>query len=73
MAKQIKDNKKRIVELEKKFKKDLAIKTDTLKNDYKQMINKLNKDHQNNRNNQERKHDPKTVADHVTERHSLIL
>ena len=50
MAKQIKDNKKRIVELEKKFKKDLAIKTDTLKNDYKQMINKLNKDHQNKLN-----------------------
>ena len=50
MAKQIKDNKKRIVELEKKFKKDLAIKTDTIKNDYKQMINKLNKDHQNKLN-----------------------
>ena len=46
MAKQIKDNKKQILDLEKKFKKELALKTDGIKNDYKQMINKNNKDNQ---------------------------
>ena len=46
MAKQIKDNKRQILDLEKRFKKELVLKTENVKNESKQMISKSNKDNQ---------------------------
>ena len=42
MAKQIKDNKKRIIEIEKKLKTEIKKSTDLLKNDYQKMIKQHN-------------------------------
>ena len=46
MAKQIKDNKKQILDLEKRFKKELVLKTENLKQENKQILNKNNKENQ---------------------------
>ncbi len=46
MAKQIKDNKKRIVELEKKLKTDIKSVSDSLKKDYQKLINQHNMENQ---------------------------
>ena len=42
MAKQIKDNKKKIVELEKRLKDEIKSNTDSLKKNYQKMINEHN-------------------------------
>ena len=46
MAKQIKDNKRQILDLEKRFKKELVLKTENVKNESKLMISKSNNDNQ---------------------------
>jgi len=46
MAKQIKDNKKKIVELEKRLKDEIRSTSDTLKKDYQKMIKEHNNENQ---------------------------
>ena len=46
MAKQIKDNKRQILDLEKRLKKEIAIKTDDFKKECKHIINTNNKENQ---------------------------
>ena len=46
MAKQIKDNKRQILDLEKRFKKELILKTEISKQECKQIINKNDKENQ---------------------------
>ena len=46
MAKQIKDNKRQILDLEKKLKKDITLKTDDIKKECKYLINSHNKDNE---------------------------
>ena len=46
MAKQIKDNKRQILDLEKRFKKELLMKTESNKQECRQIINKFNKENQ---------------------------
>ena len=57
MAKQIKDNKKQILELEKKLKKEIILKTDNLKADCSRIIKANNKDNQNKLNEMNEKFD----------------
>ena len=46
MAKQIRDNKKQILDLEKKLKKDITLKTDDIKKEFKFLLNSNNKENE---------------------------
>ena len=57
MAKQIKDNKKQILELEKKLKKEIILTADNFKADCSRIIKANNKDNQNKLNEMNEKFD----------------